>query len=222
MERHRATQSNSSSEIGSDEDYDYLVDDYAVDNGMPMDVDMEFDEFTSESESESESDGTGGSPADELTSSPAGVDLDGSSEPISILESSTIVEEYLGAAKVIEERKNLFTQIWEDDELHESRKIGGPYYPFSGYMEWEMVEWLHSLHVPMEKIDRFFELAYVSLDYYYTFHFTLILTCLFRSNADLSLSLRHGKCALVLNFCLAHRAGRKLKFKYKAEAQRNH
>lgn len=41
------------------------------------------------------------------------------------------------------------------------RKQGGPYYPFSGAMEWELVEWLQTLDVPMERIDQFFKLAYV-------------------------------------------------------------
>ena len=73
-----------------------------------------------------------------------------------------IVEEYPGAAEVIEEQKNLYAQIWEADELYDSRKIGGAYYPFSGPIEWEVVEWLNSLNVPMKKIDEFLRLSYVS------------------------------------------------------------
>lgn len=72
------------------------------------------------------------------------------------------VEEYQGAVQIIDEGPNLYDQLWESDEHFESRKVGGPYYPFSGEIEWEVVQWLHSLDVPMKKIDRFFELLYVS------------------------------------------------------------
>ena len=73
------------------------------------------------------------------------------------------VEEYQGAAQVIDVGLNLYDQLWESDEHYESRKVGGSYYPFAGDIEWEVVQWLHSLDVPMKKIDRFFELTYVSL-----------------------------------------------------------
>ena len=83
-------------------------------------------------------------------------ELIGAAEPV------VTVEEYPEAARVINESKHLYAQVWEGDKLYESRKIGGTFYPFSGSMEWEVVEWLHSLDVPMEKIDRFFGLEYVS------------------------------------------------------------
>ena len=73
------------------------------------------------------------------------------------------VEEYHGAAQVQYTGPNLYDQLWDSDEYYEHRKLGGPYYPFSGYVEWEVVQWLNSLDVPMEKIDRFFDLNYVSL-----------------------------------------------------------
>ena len=97
----------------------------------------------------------------EFTFTPSGIDLH-SAELINAAGPLVTAEEYPGAARIINESKNLYTQIWENDRLHESRKIGGPFYPFSGMMEWEVGEWLHSLDVPMERIDRFFELEYVS------------------------------------------------------------
>ena len=72
------------------------------------------------------------------------------------------VEEYQGAAQILDKGPNLYDQLWESDDHFESRKVGGPYYPFSGEIEWEVVQWLHSLDVPMKKIDSFFELLYVS------------------------------------------------------------
>ena len=72
------------------------------------------------------------------------------------------VKEYPGAAQIINECKNLYTQIWEKDKFYKSYKIGGPFYPFSGPIEWEVVEWLHSLDILIERIDHFFELEYVS------------------------------------------------------------
>ena len=97
----------------------------------------------------------------EFTSSPSGIDLR-SAELIGAAEPAVTAEEYPGAAQAIGKSKNLYAQIWESDKLYESRKIGGVFYPFSGSVEWEVVEWLHSLDVPMEKIDRFFDLEYVS------------------------------------------------------------
>ena len=73
------------------------------------------------------------------------------------------VEEYHGAAQVKDTGPNLYDQLWDSDEYYEHRKLGGPYYPFSGYVEWEVVQWLNSLDVPMEKVDRFFDPDYVSL-----------------------------------------------------------
>ena len=96
----------------------------------------------------------------EFTTSPSGIDLHAAG-PLIAAESLVSVEEYPGAAQIIDESKDLYSQIWEGDKLYESRKIGGPFYPFSGFMEWEVVEWLHSLNVPMERIDCFFKLDYV-------------------------------------------------------------
>ena len=77
------------------------------------------------------------------------------------------VEEYNGAAQVKDTGPNLYDQLWDSDEYYGHRMLGGPYYPFSGYVEWEVVQWLNSLDVPMEKIDRFFDLDYVSLMKYH-------------------------------------------------------
>ena len=144
----------SSSEVGSDEEYVYPPN--GRDEDIPMELDQEWEGslsyetcFTQDAEEA------------EFTSSPSGIDLR-SAEVINAAESLISVEEYPGASQVISESQNLFTQIWESDKLYDSRGVGGPFYPFSGLMEWEVVEWLHSLDVPMERIDRFFELEYVS------------------------------------------------------------
>ena len=152
------TSDASSSEVASDEDCTYLPD--GCDEEL-MDLDQALEEplwYGSCGVEDTECPSTGDT---EFTSSPSGVDLR-STELISCVELPVLVEEYPGAAQVVDESKNLYTQIWEGDKLYESRKIGGAFYPFSGVMEWEVVEWLHSLDVPMEKIDHFFELEYVS------------------------------------------------------------
>lgn len=157
--------SESSSEVGSDEDFAHPS------NDMAMDVDQELGEFSwyedydaDEIDCPSSEDDAG------FISTPSGVDLR-TAELINTAEADVSVEEYPGVAHVISESKNLYSRIWESDELYESRKIGGPFYPFSGSMEWEMAEWLHSLDVPMKKIDRFFELEYVSLRLAFQFEF---------------------------------------------------
>ena len=144
----------SSSEVGSDEEY------VCPPNGCNEDVPMELDQ---ELEASSCYGNYGAEAEDaEFTSSPSRIELHSDSAVLTDATESLIsVEEYPGAAQVISESKNLFTQIWESDKLYESRKIGGSFYPFSGSKEWEVVEWLHSLDVPMEKIDRFFDLEYV-------------------------------------------------------------
>lgn len=147
---------SSSSEVGSDENYS---EDYCA-GGTPMDLDTEW-------EDRSWDEGIGEEPEytlsfeddDEFTSSPMGIDC--AADPIDVAETPLYVEEYAGAAEVMEERKDIFGQIWETDRYYGSRKIGGPHYPFSGSIEWEVVEWLHSLAVPMDRIDRFFNLEYV-------------------------------------------------------------
>ena len=77
--------------------------------------------------------------------------------------SDVFVEEFHGAAQIIGVGPSLYDQLWDSDKYFECRKLGGPYYPFAGQVEWEVVQWLNSLDVPMEKIDQFFDLSYVSL-----------------------------------------------------------
>lgn len=158
MDNLRSTQNYSSSEISSGEDSDYCPVDSCIVNDMPMDMDVDVDRGLEDDPSRGFREG---SPAGDFTFSPSGIDIE-TSEPIDVSGSSTFVEEYLHAAEIIEKRENLYTQIWDADELHGSRKIGGSYYPFSGCLEWEMVEWLHSLNAPIDQIDRFFNLGYVS------------------------------------------------------------
>lgn len=152
--------SEASSEVGSDEECGYLTD--GCDEGSPMDLDQELEGPVWDERCGEETISRPPSSEDaEFTSSPSGMDLQ-SADPVHDSDLPISVEEYAGAARVFGDRKNLYDQIWEGDNLHESRKVGGPFYPFSGSMEWEMVEWLHSLDVPMKKIDSFFELEYVS------------------------------------------------------------
>ena len=146
----------SSSEVGSDEEYIYPP------NGRDEDIPMEPVDWQELEDSSCYGNYGAESEDAEFTSSPSGIELHSNSTVLTDATESLIsVEEYPGAAQVISESKNLFTQIWESDKLYESRKIGGSFYPFSGSREWEVVEWLHSLDVPMEKIDRFFDLEYV-------------------------------------------------------------
>ena len=76
-------------------------------------------------------------------------------------KSSVFVQEYSGAAMVIDKGHNLYLRNVVTDEHHEKRKIAGPFYPFSGKEDWDTFKWLSSLHVPMEKVDEFFNLPYV-------------------------------------------------------------
>ena len=146
------TPDKSSSEVGSDDEGTFPPDGCEV----PMDLDEELgneildDELTERLSTKDV----------EFTASPSGIDLHSAGLLIAA-ESLVSVEEYPEAAQIIDVSKDLYSQIWEGDKLYGSRKIGGPFYPFSGFMEWEVVEWLHSLDVPMERIDRFFKLNYV-------------------------------------------------------------
>ena len=145
---HRPVSDKSSTEVGSDEE----------DTQALMDFDQEPWYGSSDDEATTEHPNI---EDPEFTSSPSGIDLR-AAELIGVAEPVVTVEEYPEAARVINESKHLYAQLWEGDRLYESRKIGGTFYPFSGSMEWEVVEWLHSLDVPMEKINRFFGLEYVS------------------------------------------------------------
>ena len=129
-----------------------------------------------------------------FTSLPWGVDLR-PADAISEAELIITVEEFTGAAHIFDECKNLYTHIWENDGLYEKRKQGGPYYPFSGAMEWEVVEWLQTLDVPMERIDHFFQLDYVCFLSTSDFIYADVLIQNNRSNADLSRSLQFVTCA---------------------------
>ena len=149
-----------SSEVGSDEECIYPLN--GCDGDIPMDLDEELgDSIVGRGSYDMDETECCVTEDAEFTSSPSGIDLR-SAEPIDAAGPPVLVEEYPGAARIVDESKNLYDQIWEGDKLYESRKIGGPFYPFSGLVEWEVVEWLHSLDAPMEKIDRFFELEYVS------------------------------------------------------------
>lgn len=72
-----------------------------------------------------------------------------------------VVEAYEGAAAIISEGKNQYAQLWDNDEYHGCREDSGTYYPFSGAVEWEVVQWLHALNVSIDRINQFFKLHYV-------------------------------------------------------------
>lgn len=75
-----------------------------------------------------------------------------------------IFNEYDGAAKIVSDGDDLYTQIWESDPLYKQRRHCNAYYPFSGVVEWEIVQWLHSLDVSLDRLNNFFKLRYVSLN----------------------------------------------------------
>ena len=143
----------SSSEVGSDDDCYRLTDTVTmIDDGLEVGANLQDHEETE----------TFGTHDDDFTISPWGVVF----RPADVIDEAArepiiTIEEFTGAARVYGEYKNLYTQIWESDELFEQRRKSGPFYPFSGAMEWEMVEWLQTLNVPMERIDHFLGLSYV-------------------------------------------------------------
>ena len=113
--------------------------------------------------------------------------LERGTSPAVISGIDIITEEYNGAAKVIGKDKNLFDQLWDNDKCYEWRNAGCPYYPFSGPVEWELVQWLQSLDIPMNKLDKFFTLNYVSSS---EFRSGLGILMLYRSRIALSRSLQ--------------------------------
>ena len=97
----------------------------------------------------------------DFTSSPSGIDLQ-SADLVDTPESSIIVEEFSGAAEVFDVCKNRYVQLWESDKLYGLRKIAGPLYPFSGEIEFEVVDTVLQ-HLPMGRVDDFLKLDYVRL-----------------------------------------------------------
>lgn len=183
----------SSSEVGSDNDCYCLT---TCDDDVLMDLDLDTDAIGNPTGNLNEETDTDMPDYENFTSLPWGVDLR-PADTISEAEPIITVEEFTGAAHVYGECKNLYTHIWENDRLYERRKQGGPYYPFSGAMEWEVVDWLQTLDVPTERIDRFFQLNYVrSLSTSGSdFIYVDLLIQSNRSNADLSHSLQFVTCA---------------------------
>lgn len=127
---------------------------------MLLDVDLGLGELTWE-EIDEEEDESAATPEDaDFTSQPQGVDLQ-PVEPIDAPELSPItVEEFRGAAEVIEVCKNRFAQLWEGDRLYGLRKIAGSHYPFSGTVEFMGVESFLQ-YLPMGRINDFLKLDYV-------------------------------------------------------------
>lgn len=148
-----------SSEVGSDE----ACEDWQRENNSgnyDMQMDLDLGPFESKWE---ESDG-GESESSifedaSFTHQPLGVDL-AFDAPLAESSSSITVEEFCGAAAVLEVLKNRFAQLWESDKLYGSRKIAGPHYPFSGAVEFTGVERFLQ-YLPMGRINDFLSLEYV-------------------------------------------------------------
>lgn len=89
------------------------------------------------------------------------------SEDLNSLDGSTrtssFIEEFPGAAKVIGKGLNLYARLLQRDEHRTNRDIAGLWYPFAGHVEWQLVKWLSSLQIPMAKIDEFLQMDYVRL-----------------------------------------------------------
>ena len=76
---------------------------------------------------------------------------------------SLFVENYPGAADIIDTGPNMYAQRLEADSEHSGgREVVGPWYPFAGRVEWELAKWLNSANLSMNKIDEFLRLDYVS------------------------------------------------------------
>ena len=110
----------------------------------------------------------------DFTSSPLGIDLQ-SADLIDTPESLITVEEFPGAAEVFDVCKNRYVQLWESDRLYGLRKIAGSHYPFSGEMEFEVVDKVLQ-YLPMGRVDDFLKLEYVRLAI--TFRIFFYLRCL--------------------------------------------
>ena len=78
-----------------------------------------------------------------------------------VAELDLIIEEYPGAGRIKGRGCNTYMQFLMTDEHNEQRSVAGLWYPFSCHEEWQVFQWLSSLHVPMDKIDEFFGLDYV-------------------------------------------------------------
>ena len=99
---------------------------------------------------------------------------------------SMFVENYPGAAEIINTGPNMYAQLLEADSEHsEGRGIVGPWYPFAGRAEWELAKWLNSAHLSMNKMDEFLRLDYVSST-------TLIITLELLERAVIVLFARCG------------------------------
>lgn len=143
-----------SSEVGSDEDYETNL----AAECTPMDLDFDADMHMDAGKQRSAGDQF--SPADAISSA----EEMGFKRSVSSCGdgNDTIVEEFASAAQVMGDGDDVYTKVWHSDVHYGSREEAGPYYPFSGEVEWEMAQWLHSLNVPMKKINEFFRLRYAS------------------------------------------------------------
>ena len=147
-----------SSEVGSDEGCGYPEESYTYDTHM--DVIIELDELRREETGDEETEAIASEDVD-FTSSPSGIDL----QPANLIDTPEplmSVEEFPGAAEVFAVCQNRYVQLWESDKLYGLRKIAGPLYPFSGEMEFEVVDSVLQ-HLPMGRIDDFLKLEYVRM-----------------------------------------------------------
>ena len=161
----QAASSEVSSEVGSDEGCGYTGENYTYDT--LVDVDIELDQLRWDGNGGEETEAIAFEDVD-FTSSPSGIDLQ-SADLIDTPEPSIIAEEFLGAAEVFDLCKNRYVQLWESDKLYGLRKIAGPLYPFSGEMEFEVVDTVLQ-HLPMGRVDDFLKLDYVCLAFALQIH----------------------------------------------------
>lgn len=159
--------SEASSEVGSDEGCGYYPDTH-------MDVDIERGVLGWGGLGDEEIELAIASEDADFTSSPLGIDLQ-SADLIDTPESLITVEEFPGAAEVFDVCKNRYVQLWESDRLYGLRKIAGSHYPFSGEMEFEVVDKVLQ-YLPMGRVDDFLKLEYVRLAI--TFRIFFYLQCL--------------------------------------------
>ena len=196
------TSSESSDEVGSDEECGLPHDDHVDDMLMSLDQESNGPVWDGNGGEETESAGMEGLDAS-FTSSPQGIDLQPAG-PIDIPGPSVYVEEYSGAAEVLSQQRNLYAELWEKDKLYESRKVGGAHYPFSGHEEWEMVKFLNPLTV--KQVNEFLKQPYVRFS---IFPQTVILMLVFRLCAGLCHSRLHKKCERVSSYFPARQPGRR-------------
>lgn len=87
-------------------------------------------------------------------------DSDDTDDSDSDSDEDGITERFEGAGKKTGEGYDLLSALAAADRFKEQRRIN-PYYPFSCKTEWDVVKWLSSLSVSMNRIDEYLKSDYV-------------------------------------------------------------